>query len=101
MSEQKPLPTIWRIPDNLWLIIKPILEEHDPSKSTGRPRIDQRQALDAIVFRMRSGCQWNHLPAEFPDDSSVHRTFQRGGSSLACWSSSGRSSSTSAKSSAG
>ena len=77
MSEQKPLPTIWRIPDDLWLIIKPILEEHDPSKSTGRPRIDQRQALDAIVFRMRSGCQWNHLPAEFPDDSSVHRTFQR------------------------
>jgi transposase len=34
--------------------------------------------LDAIIFRMRSGCQWNHLPKkEFPDDSSVHRTFQR------------------------
>lgn len=26
---------------------------------------------------MRSGCQWNQLPQEFPDDSSVHRTFQR------------------------
>jgi putative transposase len=26
---------------------------------------------------MRTGCQWNHLPKEFPDDSSVHRTFQR------------------------
>jgi putative transposase len=26
---------------------------------------------------MRSGCQWNQLPKEFPDDSSVHRTFQR------------------------
>jgi transposase len=51
--------------------------EHDPPKSTGRPRIDQREALDAIIFRMRSGCQWNHLPGEFPDDSSVHRTFQR------------------------
>ena len=23
--------------------------------------------------------QWNHLPAAFPDDSSVHRTFQRWG----------------------
>jgi transposase len=34
--------------------------------------------LDAIIFRMRSGCQWNRLPrGEFPDDSSVHRTFQR------------------------
>jgi putative transposase len=26
---------------------------------------------------MRTGCQWNHLPKEFPEDSSVHRTFQR------------------------
>jgi transposase len=26
---------------------------------------------------MRTGCQWNHLPKEFGDDSSVHRTFQR------------------------
>jgi putative transposase len=55
-----------------------ILEEHDPPKSTGRPRVDQRAALDAIIFRMRSGLQWNRLPTgEFPDDSSVHRTFQR------------------------
>jgi putative transposase len=77
MSEQNPLPTIWRTPDDLWEIIEPILQEHDPPKSSGRPRIDQREALDAIIFRMRSGCQWNHLPAEFPDDSSVHRTFQR------------------------
>ena len=77
-SLQKPLATIWRVPDELWEIIEPILEVHDPPKSTGRPRIDQRQALDAIIFRMRSGCQWNHLPKEeFPDDSSVHRTLQR------------------------
>ena len=57
---------------------EPILEVHDPPKRTGRPRIDQRQALDAIIFRMRSGWQCNHLPTEeFPDDSSVHRTLQR------------------------
>ena len=84
-TQQKPLSTIWRTPDELWEIIEPILTEHDPPKSTGRPRIDQRAALDAIIFRMRSGCQWNQLPEEFPDDSSVHRTFQKGGLSLACW----------------
>jgi transposase len=77
-AQKKPLPTIWRVPDELWEIIEPILNEHDPPKSTGRPRVDQRAALDAIIFRMRSGCQWNRLPrGEFPDDSSVHRTFQR------------------------
>ena len=57
--------------------IEPILREHDPPKPTGRPRVDQRTTLDAVVFRLRTGCQWNRLPAEFPDDSSMHRTFQR------------------------
>ncbi len=36
ISEQKPLPTIWRTPDELWEKIEPILAEYDPPKSTGR-----------------------------------------------------------------
>lgn len=71
------LPTIWRVSDELWAKIEPILAEHDPAKVTGRKRIDQRQALNGIIYRMRSGVQWNQLPKEFGDDSSVHRTFQR------------------------
>ena len=76
-KERKPLPTIWHVPDELWNRVQPIVAELDPPKATGRKRIDLRGALDAIIFRMRSGCQWNQLPKEFPDDSSVHRTFQR------------------------
>ena len=72
-----PLPTIWRVSDDLWAKIEPIPAEHDPPKRVGRKRIDQRRALDGIIYRMRSGVQWNQLPKEFGDDSSVHRTFQR------------------------
>ncbi len=75
--EAKDLPTIWRVPDELWAMIEPILAEHDPPRRTGRPRIDARAALDAIIYRLRSGVQWNQLPRAFPDDSSVHRTLQR------------------------
>ena len=75
--EPRALPTLWRVPDALWERIKPILEQYDPPKATGRKRIDQRAALEAIIFRLRSGVQWNQLPAAFPSDSSVHRTFQR------------------------
>jgi putative transposase len=71
------LPTIWQVPDDLWAEVKAILDRYDPAKRVGRKRIDQRKALDGIIFRMRSGCQWNQLPKEFGDDSSVHRTFQR------------------------
>jgi transposase len=75
--EPAPLPTIWTVPDDLWARIAPILAELDPPKPTGRSRIDPRAALDAILYRLRTGVQWNHLPTTFPDDSSVHRTFQR------------------------
>ena len=67
-TQKKPLPTIWRVPDELWEIIEPILTEHDPPKSTARPRVDQRAALDAIIFRMRSGC-----PVEPTAQSRVSR----------------------------
>jgi transposase len=73
----EPLPTIWRVNDQLWEIIQSILEELDPPAMTGRPRTGQREALDGIIYVMRTGGQWNQLPRKFGDDSSVHRTMQR------------------------
>ena len=76
-QQDKPLPTIWRLPDDLWSKIESVLLQLDPPAKTGRSRIDQRAALDGMIYRMRTGCQWNQLPKEFPDDASVHRTMQR------------------------
>lgn len=73
------LDTIWEVPDALWQRIEPILLEDAPPKATGRKRTNWRRAVDGILFRMRSGCQWNKLPKEFGDDSTVHRWFQRWG----------------------
>ena len=76
-DESKPLPTIWEVPDDLWEMIGRLLAVYDPPAKTGRKRIDQRKALDGVIFRARTGCQWNRLPKEFGDDVSVHRTMQR------------------------
>lgn len=73
----KPLPTIWEIPDELWGRIEPILARRYPAARTGRPRASLRRVLDGIIFRMRSGCQWNQLPERFGADSTVHGWFQR------------------------
>jgi putative transposase len=75
--KQETLGTTWEVPDDLWQRIEPILLEDAPPQRTGRKRADWRRALDGILFRMRSGCQWNKLPKEFGDDSTVHRWFQR------------------------
>ena len=76
----KPLETIWEVSDELWAKIEPVLladAPPPPAAKGGRKRTDWRQAFNGIIFRMRTGCQWNHLPKQFGDDSSVHRWFQR------------------------
>jgi putative transposase len=74
---ERPLPTIWKLPDELWERIESILERRYPPARTGRPRTDLRRVFDAIIYRMRSGVQWNQLPRELGDDLTAHRWFQR------------------------
>jgi len=77
MRKQENLDTIWEVPDELWAEIEPVILELAPPKPRGRKRANARQILNGIIFRLRSGCQWNKLPRKFGDDSTVHRTFQR------------------------
>ena len=78
VTPREPLPTIWEVPEALWeKLFLPLLTELDPPSKIGRPRADQRRCLDGMIYRARTGCQWNHLPKEFGSDSTVHRTVCR------------------------
>ncbi len=72
-----PFENIWEISDGLWAKIEPVLLTADPPKATGRKRVDQRRMLNGVVYKMRSGSQWNSLPKELGDDSTIHRAYQR------------------------
>lgn len=80
-TRERPLPTIWELPDDLWEEIEPILDCYFPPARTGRPRADLRLVLDGIIHRLRSGCQWAQLPERFGACSTVHGWFQRFASS--------------------
>jgi putative transposase len=75
-GEKREIPIV-RLWDEEWERVQPLLEAHDPPRRKGRKRINPRGVLEAILYRQRSGCQWNSLPKEYPDDSTVHRTYQR------------------------
>ena len=68
----------WRIPDALWARIAPLLPPRKPHPlGCHRPRVDDRKAMDAIFFVLRTGCQWNALKATgICSSSSAHRRFQ-------------------------
>lgn len=71
------LPTIWEVPDDLWDMIEIWLQATDPPQRTGRPKANRRRVFNGIIYHLRTGCQWNHIPREYGDDSTIHRYFQR------------------------
>jgi transposase len=68
----------WRIPEELWERIEPLLPPRKPHPlGCHRPRVDDRKAMDAIFFVLRTGCQWNALnDTELCSSRSAHRRFQ-------------------------
>jgi hypothetical protein len=51
VKHNRPLPTLWEFPDELWLRIEPLLNRLDPPLTLGRKREDRRRVLDGIIFR--------------------------------------------------
>jgi len=81
----------WCISDELWKKMEPLIPKpplHDP-KVGGRPRVPDRQAMNGILFVLRTGCQWNALNATgICSSSTAHLRFQewtRAGVFLKLW----------------
>ena len=77
--DEHPIPDEWRIPDDLWEAIAPLLPEHKNTHrfGGGRPRKSDRVCLEAILFVLRTGCQWKALDAtRFCPGSTAHDRFQ-------------------------
>ena len=62
------------VPDDLWAAVEPLLPPARPRPKGGRPPIPNRAALTGIVFVLKTGIQWEDLPAEMGC-----------GSGMSCW----------------
>ena len=62
------------VPDALWVLIAPLLTERPPRPKGGRPPVDDRKALEGIVFVLRTGIPWASLPKQMGL-----------GSGMTCW----------------
>src|SRR5436305_322189 len=61
--------------DAEWAVVGPLVP---PPAATGHPRtLDLRRVLDAIFYLVRTGCQWQMLPHDFPHPSSVRYYFDQ------------------------
>ena len=62
--------------DEQWQIIKPFLPlEH---VGAGRPiEIDMRQAINGMLYVLKTGCQWENMPHDFPNYQSVYYHYNK------------------------
>lgn len=74
----------WTVSEDLWNKVAPLIPERKREKGrkylrrpgAGRKPMDPRKVFEAIVFVLRTGCQWKALPkAVFGSASSVHKYF--------------------------
>ena len=74
----------WVVTDQFWQRVEPLVPLRVPSPhkqyvrkpGAGRPPKPARQVFEAIVYVLRTGCQWKALPAErFGSASAIHKRF--------------------------
>ena len=70
------VPTIWRLPDDLWEECRPLLPPEQPLGTPGRPIVPFRRVLDGILYVLRTGCQGKAVPKELGAGSTCHHRFQ-------------------------
>src|ERR1700746_3319894 len=68
----------WRIPDALWEEMERLLPPRKPHPlGCHNPRVPDRNAMNGILFVLRTGCQWTALDGTgICKHSSAHRRFQ-------------------------
>jgi putative transposase len=60
--------------DGQWQFIRHLLPKR---AKTGKPPLDRRWVINAILYLNRTGCQWRALPSDFPNWKSVYTVFWR------------------------
>ena len=60
--------------DAEWNLLAPVLP---PVKARGRRRrVNLREIVNAIFYVLRTGCQWDYLPHDFPPPDTVYGYFR-------------------------
>ena len=68
----------WKCPSDLsdqqWQIVKKYVPR---AARRGRKPICRRRIFNAIMYVVRSGCQWRMLPGHYPNWSTVYGVFRQ------------------------
>ncbi|MFE1291107.1 IS5 family transposase [Streptomyces sp. NPDC058751] len=59
--------------DHEWELLAPLI----PRAATGRPRVSDRQVVNGMVYKIRTGISWRDLPERYGPWQTVYTRFRR------------------------
>ncbi|MEU9167781.1 IS5 family transposase [Streptomyces sp. NPDC048420] len=59
--------------DQEWELLAPLI----PRAATGRPRVEDRQVVNGMVYKIRTGISWRDLPEHYGPWQTVYTRFRR------------------------
>jgi len=62
--------------DEQWILIEPLFDKTETIQTRGRPRREDREVMNGVLWILRSGARWCDLPGRFPPYQTCHRRFQ-------------------------
>ncbi len=62
--------------DAQWKQVEPVLQRYHPAQHWNRDH-SLREILDALFYKLRTGCQWRNLPHDLPPWSTVHDYYRK------------------------
>ena len=60
--------------DDQWNLIRPLLPP--PAKTGKKISVNRREIINVILYRNRTGVQWDFLPHDFPPKDTVYYHFK-------------------------
>lgn len=54
-----------------WEIVRPLLGK------TRKRKYDKRELVNAVLYVVKTGCQWRNLPKDFPQWNAVYHFYSR------------------------
>ena len=69
--------TYHEIPDELWERIEPLLSPFIRKRTGGSAPTPFRVLLAGMLYRLKTGCQWNMVPKQYGSKSALHEHYQR------------------------
>ena len=62
--------------DEQWERVGPRFPVYTPSPKGGRPRADDRECLEGLLWLLRTGARWQDIPLDLPSGSTCWRRLQ-------------------------